>query len=137
MQMELIKNPNESQIEIYKAARVIYAETYPTTLPSVEALTSMVCNIMKQTNQSLLDVISNCDIFGSLNKTSNRHQYINADIQNNRALQMCVRVVERMMHGGLGDVCFGATRFHHADEMPDWATSRGYIADVDGLLFYI
>ena len=61
----------------------------------------------------------------------------NADIKNNRALQMCVRVVARMMHGSLPDRCFGAIRFHHTDEMPDWATSRGYIADVDGLLFYL
>ena len=137
MQLDIIKNPDESQIVIYKAARVIYAESYPTTLPAVEALTSMVQNIMMQYDKSLMDVVSDKNIFDSLNENSLRHQYINTDIKNNRAFQMCVRVVERMMHGGLADSVFGATRFHHAYEMPEWATSRGYIADVDGLLFYI
>jgi len=136
MQMDVIKNPDESQIAIYKAARVIYAETFPSTLPAVEALASMIGNIMAQTNRDLSDVVSDRNIFSSLNKDSPRYEYINTDAKNNRALQMCVRVVERMIHGGLVDTCFGATRFHHANEMPDWATSRGYIADVDGLLFY-
>ena len=137
MQLEIINNPNESQIAVYKAARVIYAETYPATLPAVEAIASMIRNIMVQTNQSLSDVISNENLFDSLNKNSPRHNYIDVDAQNNRALDMCVRVVERMMHGNLSDTCFGATRFHHSDVMPDWATSRGYIADIDGLLFYL
>lgn len=137
MQLEIIKNPNESQIAIYKAARVIYAETYPEiTLPAVEALASMIKNIMNRTDQCLTEVMSDANLFNSLNENSDRHKYISVDARDNRALQMCVRVVERMMHGNLPDTCFGATRFHHAVQMPDWATSRGYIADVDGLLFY-
>lgn len=138
MNLEIIKNPNESQIVTYKVARVIYAETYPsTTLSSAEAMASMIRNIMIRDEQSVIDVISNKDLFDSLNEKSPRHEYINVDARNNRALQMCVRVVERMLHGNLADTCFGATRFHRADEMPDWATSLGYIADVDGLLFYV
>lgn len=138
MNLEIIKNPNESQIVTYKVARVIYAETYPsTTLSSAEAMASMIRNIMIRDEQSVIDVISNKDLFDSLNEKSPRHEYINVDARNNRALQMCVRVVERMLHGNLTDTCFGATRFHRADEMPDWATSLGYIADVDGLLFYV
>lgn len=137
MQLTIINNPDESQIAIYKAARVVYAEIFPTTLASVESLVSMIGNIMARTGRDLTDVVSDKNIFGCLDEYSPRHEYINADIKNNRALQMCVRVVERMMHGNLQDACFGAIRFHHADEMPDWATSRGYIADVDGLLFYL
>ena len=137
MQLEIIHNPDESQIVLYKTARVIYAETYPTTLPSVEAIASMIRNIMTQTNRDLIDVISDETIFDSLNANSPRHKYIDVDIKNNRAFQMCLRVVERMVHGGLADTCFGATRFHRADEMPDWARARGYIADIDGLLFYL
>jgi hypothetical protein len=137
MQMEIIKNPDESKIVIYKAARIVYAETFPSTLPVVEAFVSMIGNIMTQTKRDLVDVISDETIFPSLNKKSPRHEYINVDAKNNRALQMCVRVVERMMHGGLPDMCFGATRFHHVDELPDWAMSRGYIADIDGVLFYL
>jgi len=26
--------------------------------------------------------------------------------------------------------------FHHANTMPDWAVARGYVADIDNLLFY-
>lgn len=137
MHLEIINNPDESQIAIYKAARVIYAETFPTSLPAAEAMASMIGNIMAQTKQDLLGVVSDENIFDSLNANSPRHKYINTDIKNNRAIQMCARVVERMIHGMLPDVCFGATRFHRVDEMPDWATSRGYIADIDGLLFYV
>ena len=136
MQMKVINNPDESQVAVYNAARVIYAETYPTTLPVVEAMASMIRNNMVQCERSLDDVVSDKNIFSVLNKISSRHKYLNADAENNRALQMCVRVVERMIRGGLSDKCFGATRFHHVDEMPDWATSRGYIADIDGVLFY-
>ena len=46
MQLDIIHNPDESQIAIYKAARVIYAETYPSSLPAVEAIASMIKNIM-------------------------------------------------------------------------------------------
>ena len=137
MQMDVIKNPDESQIDIYKAARVIYAESFPSTLPAVEALASMIKNIMTQSGRDLISVVSDKNICDALDKNSPRYEYLNADAKNNRALQMCVRVVDRMVHGGLCDTCFGATRFHHADEIPDWATSRGYIADIDGLLFYV
>ena len=137
MSLEIIKNPDESQIAVYRAARVIYAETFPSSLPSAEALASMIRNIIMQTKRNLIDVVSDKNIFDSLNLNSPRHKYLDADIKNNRALKMCVRIVERMMHGGLPDTCFCATRFHRADEMPDWATSIGYVADIDGLLFYI
>jgi hypothetical protein len=137
MQLEIINNPDESQIVLYKTARVIYAETYPTTLPATEAVASMIHNIMTKTKRDLSDIISDETIFDSLNENSPRHKYIDVDIKNNRAFQMCLRVVERMVRGGVCDTCFGATRFHRANEMPDWATSRGYIADIDGLLFYL
>ena len=135
MQLELIHNPDESQIDTYKIARVVYAETYTPTLASVEALTSMINNIACQSNRNAIDVAMDENIFDVLKENSPRHKYLSVDA-NNRAFQMCVRVVNRMMHGNLPDSCFGAVRFHRADEMPDWAVARGYIADIDGLLFY-
>ena len=135
MQLELIHNPDETQIVIYKIARVLYAETYAPTLPAVEALASMIKNIMTQQNRCAIDVVSDETIFNSLCTESARHKYLSVDA-NNRAFQMCLRVARRMMFGDWVDTCFGAVCFHHADEMPDWATARGYIADIDGLLFY-
>lgn len=135
MQLELINNPDESQIVIYKIARVVYAETYMPTLAAVEALTSMIQNIVNHSNRSVLDVVNDADIFNVLKPESQRHKYLSVDASD-RAFQMCVRVVKRMMHGSLPDCCFGAVRFHRVDELPDWAVARGYIADVDGLLFY-
>ena len=135
MELALIKNPDESQIVIYKIARVTYAETYMPTLPAVEALASMIKNIATQFNRDISDIANDEDIFNSLKPESPRHKYLSIDA-NNRAFQMCVRVVKRMIYGGLPDSCAGATRFHRADEMPDWAVARGYIADIDGLLFY-
>ena len=135
MQLEIIHNPDESQMDIYKIARVIYAETYMPTLPAVEALASMIQNITNLSDCTAGDVVCDMNIFDSLKNDSPRHKYLSVDA-NNRAFQMCVRVVKRMMHGNLIDTCFGATRFHRADEMPSWAVARGYVADVDGLLFY-
>lgn len=135
MQLALIHNPDESQIIIYKIARVIYAETYLPTLASVEALASMIKNIAKQSNRGVADVTDDADMFNSLQPESPRHKYLSV-CATDRAFQMCLRVVKRMVFGDLPDCCSGATRFHHADEMPDWAVARGYIADVDGLLFY-
>ena len=65
MQLTIINNPDESQIAIYKAARVVYAEIFPTTLPSAEALVSMIGNIMARTGRDLTDVVSDKNIFFS------------------------------------------------------------------------
>lgn len=135
MHLELIHNPDNARGDIYKIARVIYAETYMPTLSSVEALASMINNIVTKSQRNAIDVVGDVNLFGALNPQSPRHKYISVD-SNNRAFQMCVRVVTRMVHGNLPDKCFGATRFHRVDEMPNWAMARGYIADIDGLLFY-
>ncbi len=135
-QLKLIKNPNESNILLYKIARVVYAETCAASLRVVEALTAMIENYARISGRDFLDIISDENIFESINRTSARHEYLTIDAQN-RGFKMCLRVVERMLHGNLEDMCCGATKFHRADLMPNWAISRGYIADIDGLLFYL
>lgn len=135
MQLVLIHNPDETQIVIYKIARVIYAETYMPTLSAAEALASMIKNISTKLNRDVVDFIDDANLFPAQNPESPRHKYLSVDA-NNRAFQKCLRVVKRMVYGDLPDSCSGATRFHRTDEMPDWATSRGYVADIDGLLFY-
>ena len=135
MQLVLIHNPDETQSVIYKIARVIYAETYMPTLAAAEALASLIKNISTKLNRDVADIAKDKNLFSVLNPESPRHKYLSVDA-NNRAFQMCLRVVKRMVYGDLPDTCSGATRFHRADEMPDWATSRGYVADIDGLLFY-
>ncbi len=82
-----------------------------------------------------MDIITDKEIFNSLCEKSSRHSLISVDTKN-RGFDMCLRVVARMMRGDLSDVCNGATRFHREDVMPKWAMSRGYVADIDGLLFY-
>lgn len=132
MQLELIKNTDENKRITYKIARVIYSETRAISLPAVEALTSMIKNISCRSGRSFEEIVNDADMFTSL---KNKENSKNIDI-NSRGFQMCLRVVSRMIKGGLLDSCNGATRFHHADEMPAWAQSIGYVADIDGLLFY-
>lgn len=132
MQLELIKNTDENQRITYKIARVIYSETRAISLPAVEALTSMIKNISCRSGRSFEEIATDAEIFTSLR---NKEKIADVDI-NSRGFQMCLRVVSRMIKGGLLDSCNGATRFHHADEMPAWAQSIGYVADIDGLLFY-
>lgn len=136
MHLKLICNPYESKSMPYKIARVVYAETGATSLRVVEALTSMIQNCSYATGRTPMQIASDAEIFDALHKSSPRNAMltVNAD---DRGFQMCVRVATRMLHGFLPDCCNGATRFHHADDMPRWATARGYIADIDGLLFYL
>lgn len=136
MQLYLINNPDDTQSVSYKLARIIYAETLASSLSSVEAMASMIYNIHIKYNKSFEDIAADKNIFDVLNENSSRHEYmkIKAD---DKKFQMCLRVVKTMMHGNLRDYVFGATSFHHTDVIPDWATSRGYIAEIGDILFYL
>lgn len=136
MHLRLIKNPDESKKIVYDIARIVYAETYAASLQVVEALVSMIKNICTTSGQDFASIISDSDMFESLKENSCRHNLLKVDVQN-RGFQMCLRVVKRMLNDDLPDSCYGATKFHRANEMPSWAVARGYIADIDGLLFYL
>ena len=119
-----------------QVAHVVCAETLATSLRVVEALTSMIFNRAQKTNQSVADVISDANVFESLNKNSERNKYLVIN-ESSKEFQMCLRVATRMLRGNLGDMCWHATNFHHESCSPDWAIARGYIMCVDGLLFYL
>jgi hypothetical protein len=136
MQLTLIKNTDLVSTDAYKIARTIYAQTGASSLTLVEAMTSMIQNISKRTGVSVIDIVRNKKLFPVLNSDSPFNYRMNVS-SSDKGFQMCVRVASRMLSGGLGDCCFGATCFHNSDEMPLWATSRGYIADIDGVLFYL
>ena len=129
MQFELIQNTDTESVAVYKVARVVYNETGAKSLPLVEAFTAMIMNIALAGNVSPVDVICDKQIFMARD---------NNDVcAASREFQMCVRTVRRAMRGNLPDSVFGATRFHWTCDMPSWAVARGYIADVDGMLFYL
>ena len=119
-----------------QVAHIVYAETLATSLRVVEALTSMILNRAQKTNQSISDVISDANVFESLNKDSERNKYLVTNESSNK-FQMCLRVATRMLHGNLGDMCWHATNFHHESCLPDWAVARGYVLCADGILFYL
>ena len=136
MQLCLIKNPDCSRKLAYDIARIVYAHTGATSLRVIEAMTSMISNASKKTGREISEIISDSEIFSALRSDSKYHTRMSVPA-NCRAFQTCLRTAWRMLHNNLPDMCFGATCFHDADEMPTWATSRGYILDTDGLLFYI
>ena len=129
------ENVNANFVLADKIARVVYAETFAKSLRVVEALTSMIFNQSKQNVESIIDIISDYKQFESLCDNSARHNLLDVD-SNNREFQMCFRVAMRMLHGNLPDMCNRATKFHRDEFLPKWATARGYVADIDGLLFY-
>lgn len=135
MQMTLITNPDTERGIVYKLARIIYAQSGGKSLPVVEGVASMIANIHLQHGRDFDDIASDKNLFDALSPSSPRYRDMNV-AASNRAFEMCVRVVDRMMHGNLPDTVHGATMFHYADTIPDWAMARGYIADVDGVLFY-
>ena len=136
MQLTLIENSDDTKIVLYKLARIVYAETSATSLQIVEAMASMIYNVHIKYNKSFDDIAKDENLFESLNENSERHNLltINAD---DRKFQMCLRVLQKMMRGNLPDCVFGATKFHHDSVMPTWAISRGYIAEIDDILFYL
>ena len=136
MNLELIRNTDMSEGLAYRIARIVYAESGAQSLRGVEALTSMIKNLSDVSGRCFSDLISDENIFNALSEKSCRHERMYVQPMN-RGYQMCLRVVKRMLCGGLNDACYGASRFHHADVMPDWARARGYIADIDGMLFYL
>lgn len=135
MQVTLIKNPDISAGLPYKVARIVYAHTGGISLPLVEAFTSMIKNLSTVTGQEIQKLITNSKYFSVLDSADKNHYRIKVSA-NDTKFQMCVRTAQRMISGMLGDCCFGATKFHSADIIPEWARSRGYIADIDGILFY-
>ena len=136
MQLNLFTNDDDTNIVAYKIARIIYAETKADSLSVVEAMASMIYNIHIKYNKSFDDIADDKTIFDVLNDESPRHQFLNVDITN-RKFQMCLRTVKTMMHGNLPDRVFGATKFHHADVIPQWAIARGYIFECEDVLFYL
>ncbi len=136
MQLTLFTNNDDTQIVPYKLARIIFAETNGASLPVVEAMASMIYNIHIKYNKSFESVSCDLDIFECLDAKSKRHDALNIN-PNDRKFQMCLRVVQKMMHGNLCDTVFGATRFHHSDIIPQWALARGYICECEDILFYL
>lgn len=136
MQLTLIQNSDQTTALAYRIARVVYAQTVASSLSVVEALTSMINNLSQRSGIPISEIITDKNIFDVLDEKSESHNLLNV-YADNRAFQMCVRVATRMLSGGLCDSVFGATRFHHVSTIPVWAQSLGYIADIDGLLFYV
>ena len=136
MQLLLIKNDDDTRIVSYKLARIIFAETDAQSLQVVEAMASMINNIHNKYNKSFESISKDNDLFECLDKKSSRNEKLNVEA-NNRKLQMCLRVVKPMMRGNLPDTVFGATKFHHANVIPNWAMSRGYISECEDILFYL
>ena len=136
MQLTLITNNDDTQIVSYKLARIVFAETEGKSLPLVEAMVSMINNIHVKYGKTFEAISKDKELFECLNPKSLRNKNLNIDA-NDRKFQMCLRAVKTMMRGNLPDSVFGATKFHHANIIPDWAMSRGYIAECEDILFYL
>ena len=133
--MNLITHQNDFSCEVYKIARVIYAETCAQSLRVVEALATMIANGARLNNQSELDFVMSSGLFECLDKKSSHHYLLKPDT-NSRTFQMCLRVTDKMLKHHLDDCCFGATKFHRTEFNPSWAYGRGYILELDGIFFY-
>jgi len=135
MNLTVIKNTNPADRDKYEIARAIYAETGAASLRLVEALASMIANAAASHGCSPLDVVRDENIFSAAAPSSPLHSRMSVDAAS-APFQMCLRVTERMLRGRLPDTCAGATRCHHDGVIPAWATALGYVAEIDGMLFY-
>ncbi len=135
MSFVLIHNPDDGGRVAYKIARVVYAETGATSLSLVNAMMSMISNLHKRSGRDIESIVDDASIFDVLNLENPNHNRMHVPA-NSRVFQMCVRVAKRMLCDGLVDNTRGAVMFHHDGVIPDWAITRGYIAEIDGILFY-
>lgn len=136
MQLNLFQNTDTDAIVSYKLSRIIFAETRAVSLQIVEAFASMIYNIHIKYQKSFESIAKDLDVFECLDIKSKNHKLLNVDAHD-RKFQMCLRVVKTMMHGNLKDTVFGATKFHHANVIPQWAMARGYISECEDILFYL
>lgn len=135
MYLTVISNSDEKNRDKYEIARTIYAETGAISLRVVEAFAAMIANAASKRGTNPINIVRDADMFGARCVSSPRNVRWRVEATS-PAFHMCLRITTKMLNGTLGDVCSGATRFHHDDEMPDWAIALGYVADVDGILFY-
>lgn len=135
--MTLIKNENydDDKTTLMKLAKIIYAETRASSLQSVESLASMIANLCKNSLRPLKSITDDKSVFECLNNNSSHHSDL-LIAENDPKFQMCLRVTKRMANGYLSDLVLGATSFHREDCAPEWATTRGNVVEIDGLLFY-
>jgi len=135
MQLNVITNSDATARDKYTIARVIFATTGGATLRLVESIASMIANAARASGRAPVDVARDASLFECNDVASPCHSLLNVYADDAR-FQMCLRVTEKMLRGNLPDTCYGAVRFHPDNELPNWATARGYIADIDGILFY-
>lgn len=133
--LTLVINDDETKITLYRLARIVYAETRASSLRAVEALASMIGNLCVKSARPLSEIATDDRVFESLRKDSARQRDLFVDSARPE-FQMCLRAVRRMMSGRLADSAIGATRFHRAEHLPEWAVACGSIAETDGLFFY-
>lgn len=136
MQLTLINHQNDFAPDVYKIARVIFAETCGKSLRVVEALASMISNGARANNQPETEFVIQSGLFESLDKHSTNHDLLNVNT-NAKTFQMCLRVTDKMLKHNLQDCCSGATKFHRTEFNPSWSLARGYILELDGLFFYL
>ncbi|MDR1026917.1 MAG: cell wall hydrolase [Rickettsiales bacterium] len=131
-ELKLFVNENDGAIAEHRLARCVYAETLAASLPAVEAL----CAMVKNTGRPIAEIARDENVFESLRRESERHAALLVKYDD-IGLEMCLRAVRRMLCGNLPDLTRGATRFHRDDQLPEWATALGSIAEIGNLLFYI
>ncbi|MDR0319123.1 MAG: cell wall hydrolase [Rickettsiales bacterium] len=132
--LTVIENTDLPRRALFRMARLIYAETRAASLAEIEALASMVANLVRA-GRSLEDMAEDKRLFECLNKSSARH----ADLllrHDSAAMQICVRTLARALTGVLADQTRGAARFHRAENLPDWATGVGSVCEIGNLHFY-
>jgi len=127
--LRLFVNNDDATIATNRLARCVYAETLASSLAAVESL----CVMIRNTGRPLAEIALDKSVFESLDRKSVRHKHLLVDHADPK-FEMCLRAVKNMPH--LPDNIRGATRFHRADELPEWARSIGSIAEADDLLFY-
>lgn len=131
-ELKLFVNDDIDSIAEHQLARCIFAETLASSLCVVEAL----CRMVQNTKRDIAEIANDKNVFESLSPASHRHKELLVDY-NNAGFQMVLRCVRNMKKGIIQDKIFGATRFHRADIMPEWANSVGSISEIDNLFFYI
>ncbi len=131
-----------TEIEIF--AKTLFGEARGEKLSGIEAVANVILNRVKHAQKvgsywwgkTIEEVCLKPFQFSCWNKKDANRPFLNTDLSENRAYQMCERVARRAVAGCLKDTTGGATHYHTKAVNPVWARCAVPSAEIGNHLFY-
>lgn len=120
-----------------RLARTLWGEAQGEPVRGIEAVAAVIVNRVRQADargaRAIRQESLRCPCWSA--NRPDRPRMLAVD-GTDPVFATCLRVARRAVAGVLPDPTGGATRYHRADDRPDWAEGLFPIAEIGGSLFY-